>query len=160
MAGFGSSAVFGTFVGSLADKYGRRNFAAAWHAASLFHYSRVSLEATLKLMIPASALLLRGCTACFTYCSNLRITGCAVLQLCWPFVLELLEMLQLFCLRDCEVLSHQALQGLLDADDRAHHGRYCHIASFQCVAWTFWSLSPNSTYPRIPGVFGIVSVLV
>ena len=29
VAGFGSSALFGTFVGSLADKYGRRNFAAA-----------------------------------------------------------------------------------------------------------------------------------
>lgn len=28
VAGFGSSALFGTFVGSLADKYGRRNFAA------------------------------------------------------------------------------------------------------------------------------------
>lgn len=27
VAGFGSSAIFGTFVGSLADKYGRRNFA-------------------------------------------------------------------------------------------------------------------------------------
>lgn len=30
VAGFGSSALFGTFVGSLADKYGRRNFAGLY----------------------------------------------------------------------------------------------------------------------------------
>lgn len=30
VAGFGSSAVFGTFIGSLADKHGRRNFAALY----------------------------------------------------------------------------------------------------------------------------------
>ena len=66
------------------------------------------------------------------------------------------EMLRLSCLRDCKVLSHKALQVLLDADGRAHHGRYCHIAPFQCVAWTFWSLSTNSTYPRHPEVFAVV----
>ena len=34
VAGFGSSALFGTFIGSMADKYGRRRFAASWMQVS------------------------------------------------------------------------------------------------------------------------------
>eukprot|EP00438_Fugacium_kawagutii_P008788 Skav235603 [mRNA] locus=scaffold3336:62397:75127:+ [translate_table: standard] len=69
VAGFGSSAVFGTFVGSLADKYGRRNFAATWNAATVGCSDGVS-----SLCFKAFTALLRACTACSTSCLKLRMT--------------------------------------------------------------------------------------
>eukprot|EP00435_Cladocopium_sp_Y103_P029883 s1988_g7.t1 len=51
VAGFGSSAVFGTFVGSLADKYGRRNFAGLYCLLYLLSCLTKHFKAYWMLMI-------------------------------------------------------------------------------------------------------------